>query len=240
MSCVEKMDADCVIYNLGNPNGASSLHNLNLPNGSSVKSIVERVDQLMAINNPQADTDGYQAVITALGTTATINNTLDLLTEMANQIKTAKQSVANLQNYTQNQVGQIGNAIGAISNPAVAAGPIDMHDTLAQVLDKLGGAVDTIQKALPKISPADGNQLQMAEDGGLFVKEFIFPISGTPGNALSLKQDGYYVNQATNGLSNEQLMEMLINAGLNADAHSTLAIKLRQLITTYLQPLTNQ
>jgi len=239
MSCVEKMDADCVIYNLGNPAGASSLHNLNLPNGSSVKSIMERVDQLMAINNPQSDTDGYQAVIAALGTTATINNTLDLLTEIANQIKAAKQSVTNLQNYTQNQVGQIGKAIGDISNPAVAAGPVDMHDTLVQALEKLGNAVDAIQQVMPKISAADGNQLQAAEDG-LFVKGYSFPVSGTPGNALSLKQDGYYVNQATNGLSNEQLMEMLINAGLNADANSTLAIKLRQLITSYLQPVTNQ
>lgn len=240
MPCVEKMDADCVIYNLGNPTGVSSLHNMNMPNGSSVKSIMERLDQLMAMNNPQADTDGYQAVISALGTTATINNTLDLLTEMANQIKAAKQQVANLQNYTQNQVGQVNKSINDISNPAVAAGPVDMHDTLVQALYKLGNAVDAIQKTLPKISVTDGNQLQLANDGGLFVPGYTFPVSGTPGNALSLKQDGYYVNQATNGLSNEQLMEMLINAGLNADVHSTLAIKLRQLITTYLQPLANQ
>jgi hypothetical protein len=234
MSCIEKMDADCVIYNLSNPSGASSLHNMNLPNGSSIKSIIERIDQLFAITNPQANAESYTAAIEALGTTDTIVNTAELLTEIARQVTVAKQLVSNLQNYTQNQLGQINKLINDINNPAIAAGPVDIHDTIGEVLEKLGNALKVLQEALPAISTAEGNQLQVAADGGLFVKGYSFPVSALAGNALSLKPDGYYVNQSPNGLSNEQLMEMLINTGLNADPNNTLSIKFKQLVQSYL------
>ena len=233
MACIEKMDADCVIYNLGNPTGASSLHNLNLANGSSLRAIVERIDQLFAITNPQANAESYTAAIEALGSPGTIANTAELLTEIATQIKAAKQLVYNLQHYTQNQLGQINKVVTDMNNPAIAAGPVDIHDTINQALEKLGSAVSVLQKALPVISPAEGNQLQTAADGGLFVKGYRFPLSAVAGNALFLKPDGYYVNQAPNGMDSEQLMEMLVNAGLNAEPNSTLAIKFKQLVQSY-------
>lgn len=234
MPCIEKMDADCVIYNLSNPSGASSLHNMKLPNGSSIKSVLERIDQLFAITNPQANAESYTAAIAALGSTDTIVNTADLLTEIARQVSVAKQLVSNLQNYTQNQLGQINKAMSDLNNPAIAAGPIDIHDTIAEALEKLGNALKAIQEAMPAISTAEGNHLQLALDGGLFVKGYSFPVSSVAGNALTLKPDGYYVNQSPNGLSNEELMEMLINTGLNADPNNTLSIKFKQLVQSYM------
>ena len=206
MSCIEKMDADCVIYNLSKPAGASSLHNLNLPNGSSLRSVLERIDQLFAITDPQANAESYTAAIAALGTTDTIVNTAELLTEIARQVTLAKQLVSNLQHYTQNQLGQINKAINDTNNPAIAAGPVAIHDTIAAALEKLGNAIKVLQEALPAISAAEGNQLQEAADGGLFVKGYSFPVSAVAGNALSLKPDGYYVDRSPNGLSNEALM----------------------------------
>jgi len=217
---------------MNNPMGASSLQTLNLPNGINIRSALERIDQLFAIYNGQNNATGYDTAIQALGSTAAINNVSDLLAEIVNQLNAAKQSVTNIQNYAQNQLSQLSQAITNNNNPAIAAGAIDIHDTVAQALQKLGDITSALEEALPKVSTAQDNQLQLVADG-LFVKEYIFPVSAVAGNALSQKPDGYYVNQSTNGMSTEQLMEMLVNAGLNADANSSLAIKLKPLIQSY-------
>jgi len=235
-NCSHKLDADCVIYEDGNKGGLSTLHTLNVPNGSSLKQILERIDQLFAFDDPGANAAAFKSTLEILGITGEVSNIADLLSVMARQIVTAKQSVTNIQTFVQKQIASVANSVSELNNPSIAAGGIDVTDTLHDALSKLAGTLESVTKAIPKVSTQEANAINIAADGGMYVaspKPYQPLISTAPGNMLQSRADGFYVAANTNGMDSEQLLEILINAGINAEPGSTLAIKFKQLLQTH-------
>ena len=228
MSCTSKMDAGCVIYNMQNPGGDSGLHNLNLGNGVSLKQIVERIDQMLALAGNSVQDESFQVAIAALGL-KDINSTTDLLAAISLAITETNQQIQNITQTVTDVTEGVNKTINGLKQPAVSAGPVTVHHDVKQAIQALAEAVSVLQGNYIGVSPAVGNQIQNIE--GLYVSQA--PISQKAGNGLVWTDDGLYATSNQGGLSDELTFEKMVNVGLNAEEGSSLDIKFKQLFKKY-------
>jgi hypothetical protein len=209
--CLENIDADCVIYNANNINGNSGLPNLGIPNGSNLKSILEKIDTKLS---------GASQAFSSITTLKTVSNNNDLqISELSNSIIEIKLSILGLldslslinQNTFQSQI-----------------------DNLLNIVNDIEIKITSLSNNEIPLSSYSGNQIKLLSDG-----YYVEPFSQTSETAIGVKDSGRSVKLYASGTSNHTLeadvkldestinpLRKMSNGGINIDVEKILDIML--------------
>jgi len=215
--CPVELDASCVYYNFKR-NSPSNLTCLAIPNATSLKTILEAIDDKLCAINPY-DFTGY--FIPCLSGKYTIIDFQTFVESVDKEFCFIKNTIDNNYDYLNTGIINLNNAVALFTYPNIYdCGGIGLlsTDSITQILQKITNKICNIlstccQDNSPDLLTLSSSSILLTTSG---LKNHTLTadckISGVAGNIMSIQPDGLYASYS----AVNQLQNLTYNTGTGA------------------------